>query len=75
MQISADFNRRQRRKRRVETNETMYLGEIKDSQKESRTKATEVFDPVLRQTRTWRFIQPIVPCPSMPPIMGGGPAQ
>ena len=29
----------------------LYLGEINDSQKESWTKATEVFDPVLRQTR------------------------
>ncbi len=28
-----------------------YLGEINDSQKASWTKATEVFDPVLRQTR------------------------
>jgi len=29
----------------------LYLGEINDSQKQSWTKATEVFDPVLRQTR------------------------
>lgn len=29
----------------------LYLGEINDSQKESWTKATEVFDPALRQTR------------------------
>jgi transposase len=29
----------------------LYLGEINDSQRESWTKATEVFDPVLRQTR------------------------
>jgi len=29
----------------------LYLGEINDSQKASWTKATEVFDPVLRQTR------------------------
>jgi len=29
----------------------LYLGEINDSQKESWTKATEVFDPVLRQTQ------------------------
>ena len=29
----------------------LYLGEINDSQKESWTKASEVFDPVLRQTR------------------------
>jgi len=28
----------------------LYLGEINDSQKASWTKATEVFDPVLRQT-------------------------
>jgi hypothetical protein len=29
----------------------LYLGEINDSQKESWTKATEVFDPVLQQTQ------------------------
>src|SRR2546421_12992687 len=29
----------------------LYLGEINESQKASWTKATEVFDPVLRQTR------------------------
>src|SRR6266481_4006539 len=31
----------------------LYLGEINDSQKASWTKATEVFDPVLRQPRQW----------------------